>query len=281
MKRLALSAARVLAVVIVLYVSVGLLAKFTNVINHFIYFPERDIFQDPSDFGLEYEDVYLTTSDGVRIHGWFVPGSGGPTLVWFHGNGGNISHRVDNIAGLHGRLGVSILIIDYRGYGLSEGSPTEQGTYLDAEAAVAHALSRPDVDPERVVLFGRSLGCVVAAEMAVRHDAYAIVLESPFTSVLAMAKRAYPFLPGVGLLVGNMYDTLDKVARIDAPIMVLHGDSDEIVPFEMGREVFEAASEPKRFYIIRGAGHNDTYAVGGAPYLDALGSFLAEPHSDQ
>ena len=281
MKRLALSAARVLAVVIVLYVSVGLLAKFTNVINHFIYFPERDIFQDPSDFGLEFEDVYLTTSDGVRIHGWFVPGSGGPTLVWFHGNGGNISHRVDNIAGLHGRLGVSILIIDYRGYGLSEGSPTEQGTYLDAEAAVAHALSRPDVDPERVVLFGRSLGCAIAAEMAVRHDAYAIVLESPFTSVLAMAKRAYPFLPGVGLLVGNMYDTLDKVARIDAPIMVLHGDSDEIVPFEMGREVFEAASEPKRFYIIRGAGHNDTYAVGGAPYLDALGSFLAEPHSDQ
>ena len=280
MKRLALSAARVLAVVIVLYVSVGLLAKFTNVINHFIYFPERDIFQDPSDFGLEFEDVYLTTSDGVRIHGWFVPGSGGPTLVWFHGNGGNISHRVDNIAGLNRRLGVSILIIDYRGYGLSEGSPTEQGTYLDAEAAVAHALSRPDVDPERVVLFGRSLGCAVAAEMAVRHDAYAVVLESPFTSVLAMARQAYPFLPGVGLLVGDMYDTLDKVARIDAPIMVLHGDSDEIVPFEMGREVFEAAPEPKRFYIIRGAGHNDTYAAGGASYLDALGSFLAEPHSD-
>ena len=281
MSRLALSAARLLAVLIALCLTIGLLAKFTNVINHFIYFPERDIFQDPSDFGLEFEDVYLTTSDGVRIHGWFVPGSGGPTLVWFHGNGGNISHRVDNIAGLHGRLGVSILIIDYRGYGLSEGSPTEQGTYLDAEAAVAHALSRPDVDPERVVLFGRSLGCAVAAEMAVRHDAYAVVLESPFTSVLAMAKRVYPFLPGVGLLVGDMYDTLDKVARIDAPIMVLHGDSDEIVPFEMGREVFEAASEPKRFYIIRGAGHNDTYAVGGAPYLDALGSFLAEPHSDQ
>ena len=280
MKRLALSAARVLAVVIVLYVSVGLLAKFTNLINHFIYFPERDIFQDPRDFGLEFEDVYLTTTDGVRIHGWFVPGSGGPTLVWFHGNGGNISHRVDNIAGLHGHLGVSILIIDYRGYGLSEGSPTEQGTYLDAEAAVAHALSRPDVDPERVVLFGRSLGCAVAAEMAVRHDAYAVVLESPFTSVLAMARQAYPFLPGVGLLVGNMYDTLDKVARIDAPIMVLHGDSDEIVPFEMGREVFEAAPEPKRFFAIRDAGHNDTYGVGGAPYLDALGSFLAEPHSD-
>ena len=280
MSRLALSAARLLAVLVALYLAFGLLARVTNVINHFIYFPERDIFQDPSDFGLEFEDVYLTTSDGVRIHGWFVPGSGGPTLVWFHGNGGNISHRVDNIAGLHGRLGVSILIIDYRGYGLSEGSPTEQGTYLDAEAAVAHALSRPDVDPERVVLFGRSLGCAVAAEMAVRHDAYAVVLESPFTSVLAMAKRVYPFLPGVGLLVGDMYDTLDKVARIGAPIMVLHGDSDEIVPFEMGREVFEAAPEPKRFFAIRSAGHNDTYAVGGVPYLNALGSFLAEPHSD-
>ena len=138
---------------------------------------------------------------------------------------------------------------------------------------------RPDVDPERVVLFGRSLGCAVAAEMAARHDVYAVVLESPFTSISAMARRAYSFLPGLGLLVGNMYDTLDKASRIEAPVMLLHGDSDEIVPFEMGREVFEAAPEPKRFYRIRGAGHNDTYAVGGAPYLDALGSFLAEPRS--
>ena len=120
----------------------GCLAKFTNVINQFIYFPDSIIFQDPGDFGLEFEDVYLTTSDGVRIHGWFVPGSGGTTLLWFHGNGGNISNRTDNIAGLNRRLGVSILIIDYRGYGLSEGSPDEQGTYLDAEAAVAHALSQ-------------------------------------------------------------------------------------------------------------------------------------------
>ena len=279
MKQLALSAARVLAVAVVLYVAMGLLLRYTSVINQFIYFPDSTIYQDPGDFGLEFEDVYLTTSDGVRIHGWFVPGSGGPTLIWFHGNGGNISNRADNIAGLNRRLGVSILIIDYRGYGLSEGSPNEQGTYLDAEAAMAHALSRPDVDPERLVLFGRSLGCAVAAEMAVRHDVYAVVLESPFTSISAMASRAYPFLPGLGLLTGNMYDTLGKTARIDAPVMVLHGDSDEIVPFEMGREVFDAATEPKRFYRIRGAGHNDTYAVGGAPYLDALGSFLAEPGS--
>ncbi len=279
MKQLALSAARVLAVVVILYVAIGLLLRFTSVINQFIYFPDSTIYQDPGDFGLEFEDVYLTTSDGVRIHGWFVPGSGGPTLLWFHGNGGNISNRADNIAGLNRRLGVSILIIDYRGYGLSEGSPDEQGTYLDAEAAVAHALSRSDVDPDRLVLFGRSLGCAVAAEMAVRHDVYAVVLESPFTSIPAMARRAYPFLPGLGLLTGNMYDTLGKTARIEAPVMVLHGDSDAIVPFEMGREVFEAAREPKRFYRIRGAGHNDTYAVGGAPYLDALGSFLADPHS--
>ena len=280
MKQLALSAARVLAVAVLLYVAVGFLLRYTSVINQFIYFPDSVIYQDPGDFGLEFEDVYLTTSDGVRIHGWFVPGSGGPTLIWFHGNGGSISNRADNIAGLNRRLGVSILIIDYRGYGLSEGSPNEQGTYLDAEAAVAHALSRPDVDPDHLVLFGRSLGCAVAAEMAVRHDVYAVVLESPFTSIPAMASRAYPFLPGLGLLTGNMYDTLGKTARIEAPVMVLHGDSDEIVPFEMGREVFEAASEPKRFYRIRGARHNDTYAVGGAPYLDALGSFLAEPGSD-
>ena len=259
-------------------VTIVLVARHTVLLDrYFIFFPDRELVQDPGDRGLDFEDIRFTTSDGVTLHGWYIPGRGGTTMLWFHGNAGNISHRVDNIEGLHERLGVAVFIFDYRGYGLSEGAPTEQGTYLDAEAALAYLRSREDVDPQKLALFGRSLGCAVAAELAIRHDVYAVVLESPFTSIPAMAKRAYPFLPGVGSLVRTRYDTLAKVRDVRVPIMVVHGDQDEIAPFDMGQEVFEAARPPKRFYAVEGAGHNDTYEVGGALYYDALGEFLESP----
>ena len=245
--------------------------------RYFIFFPEKELAQDPGDRDLDFEDVSFTTSDGVRLHGWFVPGGSDTTLLWLHGNGGNISHRVDNIAELHARLGVGVFIFDYRGYGRSDGTPSERGTYLDAEAALAYLVSRRDVDPTRLVLFGRSLGCAVAAEIASRHEFHAVVLESPFTSIAAMAKRHYPILPGIGLFFRTRYDTLAKVKDVRVPVMVLHGDSDEIAPFDMGREVFAAANPPKRFHTIEGAGHNDTYMVGGSAYYEALGEFLKDP----
>jgi fermentation-respiration switch protein FrsA (DUF1100 family) len=242
----------------------------------FIYFPERELIGDPADFALPFDDVYFTASDGVRLHGWFVPGDSDATWLWCHGNAGNISYRLDNLRLLHDELRVSVFIFDYRGYGRSQGSPSEQGTYRDAEAALAYVLSRPDVDPERIVYFGRSLGAAVAVELATRRPPFALILESPLPSIAELARHHYPLLP-VGGLMRTKYDSLSKIAKVRVPLLVLHGDWDDVVPFESGRKLFEAANEPKRFYTIRGAGHNDTYVVGGQEYFRALREFVENP----
>ena len=265
------------ALVLTAVAVVGALLRCSHVVDRsFIYFPSREIEATPGDVGLDFEDVRFQASDGVVLHGWFVAGGGDATLVWFHGNGGNIGHRVGNIRELVERLQISIFIFDYRGYGRSEGSTYEEGTYLDAESAITYVRSRGDVDPEKTIYFGRSLGCAVAAEMAIKYPPRALICESGFTSVRAMTKSVYPFLPGLQLLVTTKYDTLSKIAWVDVPVMVLHGDRDEIVPFSMSRELFDAAKGPKRFYTIEGAGHNDTYYIGGPAYFEALREFVNE-----
>ena len=175
---------------------------------------------------------------------------------------------------------MSVFIFDYRGYGRSDGSPSEQGMYLDAEAALEYLGKRQGAGGDNgLVYFGRSLGGAVAVEMATRHQPKALILESPFTSVGAMARRTHPllssFLP-VGAVVRSKFDSLSKIGSVQSPVMVMHGDRDEIVPLDMGRQLFDAANEPKRFYTIENAGHNDTYLAGGNAYFDALASFLDE-----
>ena len=268
------------ALVALILLAVALSARQAKLLGrHFVYFPESEVARTPSDIDLDYDDVFFSTSDGVRLNGWFVPGKSEMTLLWFHGNAGNISHRLDNILLLHRRLGVNVFIFDYRGYGRSEGRASERGIYLDAEAAIEYVVSRGDVNPEKqLLLFGRSLGASVAVEMATRYQARALILESPFTSIRAMAKSAYPYLP-VGILTSLIqarYDSLSKIGNVRTSLMVLHGDIDEIVPIELGRELFDAANEPKRFYAIEGAGHNDTYLIGGHDYFEALGSFVQD-----
>ena len=268
------------ALVALILLAVALSARQAKLLGrHFVYFPESEVARTPSDIDLDYDDVFFSTSDGVRLNGWFVPGKSEMTLLWFHGNAGNISHRLDNILLLHRRLGVNVSIFDYRGYGRSEGRASERGIYLDAEAAIEYVVSRGDVNPEKeLLLFGRSLGASVAVEMATRYQARALILESPFTSIRAMAKSAYPYLP-VGILTSLIqarYDSLSKIGNARTSLMVLHGDIDEIVPIELGRELFDAANEPKRFYAIEGAGHNDTYVIGGHDYFEALGSFVQD-----
>ena len=242
----------------------------------FIYFPERELIGGPADFGLPFDDVSFAAGDGVRLHGWFAPGESGVTWLWCHGNAGNISHRLENLRLLHDELGVGVFLFDYRGCGRSEGSPSEEGTYRDAEAALAYVLSRLDVDPERIVYFGRSLGAAVAVELATRRPPCALILESPLPSIAELARHHYPFLP-VGALLRTKYDSLSKIGKVRVPLLVLHGDQDEVIPFESGRKLFEAANEPKRFYTIRGAGHNDTYIVGGRDYFRALREFVESP----
>jgi uncharacterized protein len=241
----------------------------------FIFFPEPLISTTPQSVGLAFEDVYVTTSDGVRINGWYVPAAGSTvTLLWFHGNAGNLSDRVHQLRQLHDQLRVDVFMIDYREYGRSEGTVSEAGTYLDAEAALASLRGRPDSSAHRIVYYGQSLGSAVAVELARRTPPDGLVLESPFLSVQEMAKVAMPWLP-IGGLISTRYDSLSKIGAIHAPLLILHGDRDEVVPYAHGRRLFAAANGPKRFYTIVGAHHNDTYIVGGNGYFTALREFLS------
>ena len=242
--------------------------------DRFIYFPTRDLEGTPDGLGLEYEEA-LFASEGHRLHGWFIPGPLDITWLWTHGNGGNISHRLENLLMVHRRLGVSVFIFDYRGYGRSEGTPSEQATYRDAEAALEYLQGIPSAQDDRIVLYGRSLGAAVAVELALRRgDSIAgLILESGFSSIPAMARRAYPFLP-VGPLLRTRYDSLSKMGRIRTPVLVMHSPEDEVVPFEEGQKLFRAAPEPKTFHAIAGGGHNETYIAGGEAYWQALDRFL-------
>ncbi len=236
----------------------------------FIYYPTRRLEETPRDSGLVYRDVHVISDDGVPLHGWYVPGRRQVTLLWCHGNAGNISHRVHNLRLIHERLGVGVLLFDYRGYGQSEGVPSEMGTYRDARAFRAWLRGSDTAGP--VVYFGRSLGAAVAAHLATEDAPTALILETPFTSVAAMANRT---IPGAGYLFRTRYDTLGRIADLRTPLLVLHGDADEVVPFDQGRAIFEAAREPKTFFRISHARHNDTYLVGGDAYWQAWERFLA------
>lgn len=270
--------ARTLAVVVAAAILVSLVVRYMLILDRtMIYFPQREIEATPDSVGLEYEDVYLTTPDGTRIHGWHVPGRSNVTLLWFHGNSGNISHRLDNIHILNQRLGVGVFIIDYRGYGLSEGKPSEKGLYMDAEAALDYLKADLGLDPEHdVVLMGRSLGAGVAVEMATRHRVRGVMLESGFTSIREMAETSGSKLPiALVLLVFEArYDSISKIGRVESPVMVLHGDRDDTVPYWMAERLYAAANEPKTLYPIRGASHNDTVYAGGEGYLRALENFI-------
>lgn len=239
-----------------------------------IYYPTRPIEATPEEYGLAFQDVRVTAEDGVGLHGWYVPGPRPVTLLWCHGNAGNISHRVPNLRLMHDRLGVGVLLFDYRGYGRSEGEPSEVGTYRDARAfrSWLRRMAPASSSAFPVVYFGRSLGAGVAAYLAAEDPPAALILETPFTSVRAMANRA---IPGAGYLFRTRYDTESRVAAVRAPLLVLHGDADEVVPFHHGRAVFAAGREPKAFFTIPGAHHNDTYVVGGDAYWQAWQGFLA------
>ena len=267
----------VLAVVLVLFAS-----EYPKLIDrYFIFRPDEGLSGDPSEVGLAFEDVRFTAADGVTLHGWFVPGSDSTTLLLLHGNAGNIGGRLRRLADLHRRLGMNVFIFDYRGYGLSEGRASEKGTYLDAEAALDYLGTRGDVDQGRVALFGHSLGTAIAVETAVRREVYAVLLEAPFTSVRAMAAHSYPFVPGVGWIVRTKYDSLSKIEGIGTPLMVVHGDRDDTIPILMGREIYEAAAEPKRFLAVAGADHDDADVVGGEAYYEAIATFLSDAAGGQ
>lgn len=242
--------------------------------DKFIFFPSRypEGLYHSVPRGLHIQDHWFTTEDGVRLNGWFMPNDSGlGTLVVSHGNAGNISHRIDRLIRFK-RAGFSVFLYDYRGYGRSDGSPTEEGIYRDGLAAFDYASKLPDVDPARMIIFGTSLGSAVAVEVATQRSATALVLETPFTSAKDMAGALYPFLPAK-YLVRSRFDSEQKIRSIRTPVLIIHGTEDSIVPIELGKQLFDAANQPKEFYEIPGADHNNTFLIGGLEYESRLHAF--------
>ena len=255
---------------------VTFIVLWTQLEKRFVFFPVAELLYTPNDVNLDHEDVRIKTSDGLILQGWFIPGKPGTdiTWLWFHGNGGNNGHRISELALAHHRTGVNIFIFDYRGYGESEGSPSEKGTHLDSRAAMEYLASRPDVDKERIVFMGNSLGAALSVELALTQPPMAMILVSPFASVRDMAKLTLPF-PPVGWLVRNHYDNVARIRQLNVPLLGLHGDEDALVPISQGRKLYEAANQPKRFQTLDGAAHNNTHEVNPDQFWGTINEFLA------
>jgi fermentation-respiration switch protein FrsA (DUF1100 family) len=234
--------------------------------------PSRTLTATPAQVGLAFESVDFRATDGIRLNGWFVPAENARgVLLFFHGNAGNISHRLASLR-IFNALGLSTFIFDYRGYGRSEGKPTEQGTYLDAEAAWRYLTAERGIAEGEIVYFGRSLGSSIAAYLAMEKTPKALILESAFTSIADAGAQAYPFLP-VRLLSRYEYETREYLESVTAPILITHSPQDEIIPFEHGRALFAVANEPKSFLELVG-GHNTGFLQSGETYVNGLDNFL-------
>jgi fermentation-respiration switch protein FrsA (DUF1100 family) len=278
-------AARILILVVA-----GLAACIVMFENKFIYFPSKypegewNIGNVPAREGEivpTVEDCWFAASDGIRLHGWLaepcsktaaalVPVPAEPAFLWFHGNAGNISDRYDMMRVLV-HIPARIFIIDYRGYGKSGGSPSESGLYRDAQAAWDYLVATRNIRPDRIIIFGESLGGAIAIELATHTAPAGLVAQSTFTSIADMAATMVP--RPLALLLRTKMNSLDKIARVSCPKLFIHSPADEVVPYRLGRRLFEAASEPKQFHEVPEAGHNDTYIVGGKAYIDAIRVF--------
>ena len=239
-----------------------------------IYFPqvEREHTTTPRAAGLDFEDVALHTADGIKLHGWWVPARDTRgTVLLMHGNAGNISHRLGYLT-MFNRLGYSVLLFDYRGYGKSGGSPGEEGTYLDAEAAWQHLTEARNLKSQDIVLVGESLGGGVATWLALKYPPRALVLASTFTSVPDMGAQVYPWLP-VRLLARIVYDNIARIREIQVPVMIAHSRGDDIIPFAHGQALFAAAREPKQFLELAG-GHNEGFLFSRNEWIAEVGAFL-------
>lgn len=267
---LARMAQSLIFILVAVWVLLSLLIYFFQ--PRFVYFPYSAIEATPKDAGLAYEEVILTTKDELKIHGWFLSQDNPrATLLFLHGNGGNISHRLEKLS-IYNQLGLAVFIIDYRGYGLSEGKPSEQGTYKDAEAAWNYLTKEKGIPENRIIIYGESLGGAVAAVLATGNQPGALILESTFTSVADMGKHYYPYLP-VDLLARIRYPTIDRISGITCPILIIHSPMDDIVPFEMGKKIYESANQPKDFLEIQGD-HNSGFLQSGNQYSEGLNRFI-------
>lgn len=270
---------RILVLVSVVYLGLALVIYISQ--SRLVFLPEiggRALVETPAAVGLAYESVQIDTEDGETLRAWWLPHPDPRGTVLFqHGNAGNISHRLDSLTIFH-RLGLNVLIYDYRGYGQSSGSPSESGLYSDARATWQWLVNEAGMSPDRIVLFGRSLGAAVAARLATEVDAAGLIVESSFTSVPDIGAEVYWWLP-VRWLARIQLATSDHVADAGMPVLVVHSRDDEIIPFSHGQRIYEQAGQPRQFLEIEGD-HNSGFMVSGELYRDGLDRFLTEVLSD-
>ncbi|MCD4831125.1 MAG: alpha/beta hydrolase [Anaerohalosphaeraceae bacterium] len=256
----------IITIILLSYVGLGIALCLLQ--GRFTYQPAKDVPYNPGDIGLEFENVQLQTPDEIALSGWFIPADKAElTILFCHGNGGNISHRLDSIK-IFNELGLSCLIFDYRGYGNSGGKTTEEGTYIDAQTAYNWLGNTKKIEPENIIIFGRSLGGAVAAHLASKNEKAGLIIESAFTSFADISQKYYPYMP-VRLFVRYKYKTIEYIKDIDCPILVLHSKKDRLVSFKFGAKLYDAAKEPKKFIEIFG-GHNDGFLYSGQIYTQGL-----------
>lgn len=238
-----------------------------------IYFPTKEIEFTPSDINLRYEDIYFMTKDKVELNGWFIPAiNPRATLLYCHGNAGNISHRLQ-ILEIFNKLNLNVFIFDYRGYGKSKGKPSEEGLYSDADAAYEELRTRDDVRKDKIIVYGKSIGANVGIDLASKREVACLIAQGGFSSGYDMGKRIFPFLPLVRWIISVKFDAVEKIKNIKVPKLIIHSVDDELIPFELGRKIFEAAPEPKEFYQMRGS-HNEAILMAKEEYGQRIDTFL-------
>ena len=242
--------------------------------DRILFYPMKYPAGDWKPGGLVFEDAWFQASDGVKLHGWYVPKKDAKAAVLFcHGNAGNITHRVDALRSLNRKVGVSVLIFDYRGYGRSEGSPNEKGILADARAARNWLAKREKIAESDVVMMGESIGGAVAVDLAAKDGARALVLESTFDSIREVASYHFPWLP-VRWLMQTKLNSIDKIGDYHGPLLQSHGDTDTVVPLKYGQRLFRAANEPKKWILLHRHDHNDAmpsdYYAELAKFLDGI-----------
>ncbi len=267
--------------------ALGIVALIYAVFMGFVYFfqdrlvyaPQTGIHSTPKEVDLDFQEVLLTTRDDVNIHGWFVPARDEKGVVLFcHGNAGNISHRLPTLQFLRS-LGMSTFIFDYRGFGKSQGTPTEEGTYLDVRAAWNFLTQERGYSPQDIFIMGRSLGGAVAADLATETRPAGIVLESTFTDIPSLGQDMFPFLLAPDLLARFSYDTRSKLAEFTAPVLIIHSRDDDLIPFRHGQALYDGAREPKEFLEIQGD-HDTAHIKSQEKYLNGLQEFFNRHRSD-
>jgi fermentation-respiration switch protein FrsA (DUF1100 family) len=260
-------------IVFIIIVFLLLVAYVRYIESHAIFFPMKEMELNPRYIGLAFEDVYLNSEDNIRLNGWFIPAENARrTILFLHGNAGNLSHRLEKITILN-KLGVNIFIIDYRGYGRSQGKPDEAGIYLDARAAYDYLLKERKVAPEQIILYGESLGNAVVIDLAAEKKVGGVIIESGFSRGRDVVKSVYWFVPN--FFFSNAFDSLSKIKKVSGPKLFIHSRNDEIVPLRLAQKLYAAADGPKEFVEIIGS-HNTAYMDSKDEYTSGLASFIAK-----